>query len=147
MEMILGIFAKLGVDYTIAIQFAIVTLLFVILKMLFLNKLKEVLSTREEKTTKLETEANKKMNQALEASALYKNKMDKCYSDAQEYFVSKKNEINTREKEKLDSYEYHVSTEFEKKKVEYVKNVHEKKEVLMARSGELANNLVDKMIH
>lgn len=147
MEMVLGIFTKLGVDSTIIYQFVIVAVLFTMLKALFLNRLKEVLSLREERTTKLEVEANKKMNQAQELSNLYRSKMDKCFSDAQEFFRIKKIEIYNSEKEKMDAFEFHVSTEFEKKREDYIKSVYAKKDSVMSHADELSKELMNKLTH
>ncbi len=147
MEMILGIFTKLGVDSTIFYQFAVVVVLFFILKTLFLNKLKEVILLREERTTKLEIEANKKMNQAQELSAQYKTKMDKCFNDAQIFFREKQSAIYSSEKEKVDAFEFHMSTEFQKKKEEYISGLQAKKDLVMAQADDLTQELTNKLTY
>ena len=67
MDMIIGIFQKLGVDQSVFYQFAIFIVLSQLFVHLLFNKLQFVLQTRESKTTKLRCEAGEKFKEAEQA--------------------------------------------------------------------------------
>lgn len=57
-DMVGSILTQVGVDKTSLYQMAVVIIVFIMAKFLFLNKLQEVLETRQEKTVKLESQAD-----------------------------------------------------------------------------------------
>ena len=77
MDMILAIFTKLGADSSIVHQFIVVIALFVLFKIVFLDKLLFVLDLRESKTTKLEHEANEKFATSEKLAEKYNKKSDR----------------------------------------------------------------------
>lgn len=147
MDLILSVFQKLHVDHTVFVQFGILIILFLVLKVIFFNKLQFVLELRESKTTKLEDNANKTFTEAETLSKKYKDEVDKAYVQAQEKYNKRKTEILERERDAVKSAESEINKDVE---VERAKNVAEldskKKEVLDNADG-LAKNLVEKFVN
>ena len=144
--MILNVFTKLGVDQTIFYQFAIVVVLYFVLKNLFFNKLKEVIVLREEKTTKLEGEANAKLQESQRMADSYKAKMDKIYLESQEKFRERKSKLAYEEKEKLDSFEDKLQHDYETHMHKLSDEMKMKKADAFKKTEELSHSLVNKLI-
>lgn len=144
--MILNVFTKLGVDQTIFYQFAIVVVLYFILKNLFFNKLKEVIVLREDKTTKLEGQANAKLQQSQKMADNYKSKMDKIYLESQEKFRERKSKLAHEEKEKLDHFEDKLQNDYETQMHKLSDEMKVKKADAFKKTEELSHSLVNKLI-
>ena len=81
MDKVIQIFTQLGVDSTIFAQFAIFTALFFILKYVWFNKLLKVIELRELSTTKRESQANDKFNEAEKIAQKYDDEIFKRRSN------------------------------------------------------------------
>ena len=94
MEIIESLFERLQIDLTIVTtQFVIICILYFILDFLFFKKLLFVLQHRENKTTKLEEEANKKLDEAEVLANEYNGKIEKINSEVYKDTQSKKHLI------------------------------------------------------
>ena len=146
MELILDVFKKLNVDQTVFIQFAILVVIFFLLKSLFFSKLQFVLELRESKTTKLEENANKKFSEAENLSVKYKKEIDNVYLSAQEKFHEKKTEILKSEKETIKRKEGELDQLAEEKRKLFTEEIESKSVDILKNADELATSLVNKIV-
>jgi F-type H+-transporting ATPase subunit b len=147
MDLVLSVFKKLNVDQTVFIQFAILVVLFFLLKVIFFNKLQFVLELRESKTTKLEDNANKTFSEAESLSQKYKEEIDKTYVEAQEKYNKRKTEILDREKQNIKIAENQINQEVEQDRAQFVAELDSKKKEVLNNADSLAKNLVDKFVN
>lgn len=147
MDLVLSVFKKLNVDQTVFIQFAILVVLFFLLKVIFFNKLQFVLELRESKTTKLEDNANKTFSEAESLSKKYKDKIDKAYVEAQEKYNKRKSEILEREKQNIKTAENQIGQEVDQERAKFVAELDSKRKEVLGNADSLAKNLVDKFVN
>jgi len=147
MDLVLSVFKKLNVDQTVFIQFAILVVLFFLLKVIFFNKLQFVLELRESKTTKLEDNANKTFSEAESLSQKYKDEIDKAYVEAQEKYNKRKLEILDREKQNIKTAENQISQEVDQERTKFVAELDSKRKEVLDNADSLAKNLVDKFVN
>lgn len=147
MDLVLSVFKKLNVDQTVFIQFAILVVLFFLLKVIFFNKLQFVLELRESKTTKLEDNANKTFSEAESLSQKYKEKIDKAYVEAQEKYNKRKTEILDREKQNIKTAENQINQVVEQERAQFVAELDSKRKEVLNNADSLAKNLVDKFVN
>jgi len=145
MDMVIGIFQQLGVDASVFPIFAVIVIMFFILKPLFFNKLQFVLELREEKTTKLSGDASETLKKAQELSDTYRDKISEAHVQAQSNFSKKKSTILQQEKLKYKTVEERVNKHIDEKRIEFTKEVELKKLVALKEVDVLADNLVDKL--
>ncbi len=145
MDTILVIINALKIDKTALIQFGILLVLFNILAPMFFKKLQEVLEKREGKTTKLENHAHAVYKQAEELADQYKAKIEKTHSDSQLHTQKKKSDVMNKERDQLKSAEEKINSEYDERKNKILKDLSEKRTVVMAEADKLAGNLVEKL--
>lgn len=147
MDMIIGIFQKLGVDQSIFYQFAIFIVLFAALKAVFFNKLLFVLQTRESKTTKLDHQAGDKFKEAEKLSEKFETEIQKASEEAHQSMSEMKNsnlkKIQADQKEK----ELKVLANYEEQKKAVIAEVEAKRDAVLKSSNELSENLVNKLVN
>ena len=147
MDMIIGIFQKLGVDQSIFYQFAIFIVLFAALKAVFFNKLLFVLQTRESKTTKLDHQAGDKFKEAEKLSEKFETEIQKANEEAHQNMSELKNsnlkKIHADQKEK----ETKVLANYEEQKKAVIAEVEAKRDAVLQNSKELSENLVNKLVN
>jgi len=85
MDTFLAVFTSLGVDSSLLIQIIIIAIAFFASKLLFLNQLQFILENREEKTIKLENNADENMNKVTKMMSDYKQKTDSAMKEASDY--------------------------------------------------------------
>ncbi|MDO9181334.1 MAG: hypothetical protein Q7U04_02955 [Bacteriovorax sp.] len=146
MDTILIILKALKIDQTVLIQFGILLVFFNILAPLLFKKIQAVLELRENKTTKLESNAHNIYKKAEELAEQYKAKVEKTHQDSQSISQKKKNDILNKEKEIIKAEETKITSEYEDRKTKIQKELAEKRTIVMAEADKLANNLVDKLI-
>src|SRR5574343_279745 len=100
MDMILNVLQRLQIDSTIIPTFFIVILFYLLINFIFFKPLLSVIVTREQKTTKLEEEANAKSATANQMMNEYKQKLENAYIEAQKVIKTKKSEVIKAEREK-----------------------------------------------
>jgi F0F1-type ATP synthase membrane subunit b/b' len=145
MDTIVIILQALKIDKTVLIQFGFLFVFFNLLAPLFFNKIQEILEYRENKTTKLESHAHAVYKQAEELAEQYKAKVEKTHQDSQTTSYKKKSEVLNAERDLLKKAEEQLNTEYEERKSKIVKEVLEKRSVVMADAEKLAGNLVEKL--
>jgi F-type H+-transporting ATPase subunit b len=139
------IITALKIDKTVFIQFGILFVFFNLLAPLFFNRIKAVLEFREGKTTKLENHAHAVYKQAEELAEQYKARVEKTHTDSQLITQKKKNDILKSESDLVKLAEDKLNSEYEERKSKILKEMSEKRAVVMAQADQLAGNLVEKL--
>lgn len=145
MDTIVIILKSLKIDQTVIIQFILFVVFFNVIAPLLFRKIQEVLDHRDSKTTKLETHAHHVYKQAEELQEQYKNKIEKTHQESQSVAQKKKAEIVSNEREILKSEEEKINSDYEARKAKVIKEMAEKRNVIMAEAEKLSANLVDKL--
>lgn len=145
MNTIVIILTALKIDQTVLIQFGILLVLFNMIAPLFFRKIQAILEIRENKTTKLESNAHHVYKKADDLAEQYKAKVEKTHQDSQDISQKKKSEIMNRERDILKSEEDKLSSEYEARKAKMQKEISEKRSAVMAEAEKLAGNLVEKL--
>lgn len=145
METIQAIFSQLGANGSVINQLVIVFALFLISKYIFFNKLQFVIENREEKTTKLEMNADETFEKANKLAEKYKQKVEAAHLKAQQLVNEKKSEIAAKERETLKKTETEVTSYIETSKAQIKKDIDSKRNEILAESNHLAGMLVDKL--
>lgn len=148
MKIIEGLFQRLHIDLTVvATQFVIICLLYFILDFLFFKKLLFVLQHREDKTTKLEEAAIKKLNEAEILASEYNGKIEEINSEVYKDIQSKKHLIEEKEKENLKKAEMQINSEIEKQRKQIMNEISEKREDVFQNQKQLSESFVEKLIN
>ena len=145
MDIIIGIFTSLGVDETIFTQFAIVIVIYFILKYTFFTKLQFVIEMRIAKTTGLETDANKKFAEADEIADKYRNEIEITQAEGQKVFSERKSQIISKERDRYKKHESEVLAEAEKTRSENLKFIDQHRELVFSKKKNLGDELVSKI--
>ena len=93
MDQLTQMLSQLGIDNTFYYQFVLVIILFPISCFVLFNKLLFVIENREEKTTKLESQADGKFEKVKELEEKYNERLEEAYSQAQQNLNTSKNKI------------------------------------------------------
>lgn len=145
MDLVLGIFNQLGANQSIWYQLAIFVGMFIASKYLFFNHLQEVIEKREEKTVKLEGNADKQLEQVNEMSKTYKEKMTSARKEAKNKLVEEKAVITKKFEAVYREKELEINSYVEKSRKEAQEEIDSKKEEVFAQADSLANELVQKL--
>ncbi len=145
MNQLIAVFQQLGVDATIFQQFAIFVIFFAIIKVLLFDKLQFVIELRENKTTKLASLANKKLQDADRLAKEYREKMSEANKLAQDSYKVAKNEIIIRERKKYQEAQKEIIGEMERERKIFETQLNEKRSSILSQADSLANELVNKL--
>ncbi len=145
MDTILVILNALKIDKTVIIQFILLLVFFNTIAPILFNRIQKVLDLREGKTTKLESNAHAVYKKSEELAEQYKAKVEKTHQDSQLEINKKKSEVLNKERELIKSAEEKISAEYEERKAKILKEISEKRAVVMAEADKLAGNLVEKL--
>lgn len=145
MNTIVTILNSLKIDNTFIVQFVLFMVFFNIIAPLLFRRLQAVLDLRDSKTTKLESHAHHVYKQADDLAEQYKGSIEKTHQDAQLVATKKKNEILNKEREIFVSAEEKMSGEYDGKRSSLLKEIAEKRTVVMAEASVLSNTLVEKL--
>jgi F0F1-type ATP synthase membrane subunit b/b' len=146
METFTAIFTQLGVDSSLVPQFVIILVVFVIAHFLFLGKLQNVIETREEKTVKLESNADETIEKVQRMQNEYKIKIEEANRAALKEASEKKQNITQKYTDQYKQTEKEVNTFVDQTRNEFTKEVAGNKEKYMAEAETLAQSLVQKII-
>jgi F-type H+-transporting ATPase subunit b len=145
MDTILNIFTSLGADKTFFHQLALVIIFYFALKMSLFSKLQEVLDLRENKTTKLDGNANKKFAEAEELSLKYKSELDKANQEAFSVISKQRNESQNIQKTKVKEVEAKLNAEVDEKRKEFMAELEVHKTNILKEADSLSGELVNKI--
>mgnify|MGYP001039079371 FL=1 len=145
MDTFLNIFKSLGADFTFFYQLALVLVFYFVLKYSLFGKLQEVLELRENKTTKLEGNANKKFAEAEELAQKYKAELSKANQEAFTFLSDKKNNALDVQKSKLKEVENQLNIQVEAKRKEFMAELEVHKSNVLKEADSLSGDLVNKL--
>ncbi|OIQ18330.1 MAG: hypothetical protein BM556_08700 [Bacteriovorax sp. MedPE-SWde] len=146
MDAILNIFKSLDINQTFFIQFALISILYLVMRSLLFGKLQEVLDLREERTTKMEDGAADKLTKAEKLAKEYKEKIDNARSEAFKVITSHKDTVIARETTKVKEHEAKLEAEANSKRSEFEKEIESKKDAIMKEADSLSQELVTKIV-
>ncbi len=145
MEMVLGIFGQLGADKTLWYQFAIVVVMYLLSKHLFFEHLQNVIETREEKTVKLEGNAEKQFDEINKLSGEYKEKINSANKEAKLKLDENKKQIAKDLESKYRGEEKTINDYIESSRKDIEADLAQKKDQLLSEAETLSNSLVQKI--
>lgn len=146
METFTAIFTQLGVDSSLVPQFVIIVVSFIIAHFLFLGKLQNVLETREEKTVKLESNADETIEKVHRMQAEYKAKLDEANRSALKTATEKKQKIAQKYADQYKQTEKEVNAYVDQSRNDFTREVEGNKDKYMAEADSLAQSLVQKIL-
>ncbi|MEE2671166.1 MAG: ATP synthase F0 subunit B [Bdellovibrionota bacterium] len=145
MDLVLNILKQLGADNSFVYQLAVIVVVFIIAKFLFLDHLQAVIERREAKTVKLEGDAEKQFDEINKIQDEYKQKIQTASKEVREKLTAHKSEIIKKEEARYRSNEAEINTYIEKTRSEVEAEINEKKEEVLKEADKLATNLVKKL--
>ena len=145
MDIVLGIFTKLGVDSSFLYQCIIVTIMVFACKFLVFGHMQNIIEGREEKTVGKSGSADKKLAEVGQIQAEYKEKIDAANKSAKAKMDELKSEIVKREETKYREHETEINSFIEKSKKEIEADIQAKKESVLSEAEKLSNSLVEKI--
>jgi len=146
METFTAIFTQLGVDSSLVPQFVIILVVFVIAQFLFLGKLQDVIETREEKTVKLESNADETIEKVQKMQVEYKAKIEEANRSALKSSTEKKQHIVQKYTDQYKQTEKEVNAYVDQSRNEFSKEVEANKDKYLSEADSLAQSLVQKII-
>lgn len=145
MEILQNIYADLGGDNSLVIQFIVVMVLFVSLRYIFFNKLQYVIENRENKTVKQEQLAEETFEKAAELKRKYKERINISHQKAQKFLSEKNKNIVTEENIVYRKIEAELDEYISNARVDVVKEVEERRKIVLMEAAPLAEKLVEKI--
>ena len=145
MDLVLKILVQLGADQSFFYQLGIILGVFVIARFLFIDHLQAVIEKREDKTVKLEGDAEKQFDEINKIQDEYKQKIQVASKEMRTKLESNKNEIIKKQEARYRENEAEINAYLDKTRAELEAEVNEKKEEVMAEADKLAANLVKKL--
>lgn len=146
METFTAIFTQLGVDSSLVPQFLIILMSFVIAHFLFLGKLQNVLETREEKTVKLESNADETIEKVHRMQAEYKSKIEEANRSALKFSTEKKQRVSQKYSDHYKQTEKEINAYVDQSRNDFTNEVAGNKDKYLAEADSLAQSLVNKIL-
>ena len=146
METFTAIFTQLGVDSSLVPQFLIILAAFIIAQFLFLGKLQSVIETREEKTVKLESNADETIEKVQKMQADYKSKIENANRSAMKVSSEKKQKIVQKFTDQYKQTEKEVNAFVDQSRNDFKKEVEGNKSPYLAEADSLSQTLVQKIL-
>jgi len=146
METFTAIFTQLGVDSSLVPQFVIILVAFIIAQFLFLGKLQSVIETREEKTVKLESNADETIEKVQKMQAEYKSKVENANREALKITTEKKQKLVQKYTDQYKQTEKEVNAFVDQSRNDFKKEVEGNKGAYLAEADSLSQTLVQKIL-
>ncbi|MCY4524202.1 MAG: hypothetical protein OXB84_05650 [Halobacteriovoraceae bacterium] len=147
MDAFLGIFSKLGVDYTIFIQLIIFIGIYFALKEVLFDRLLEVLRFREDKTEILQKKAEEKQIKADKLAGEYREKINAVHSEIQKQWEQEEKEMESSQRDVWKKEEDSLNRKIEVRRQELESWMKKNKEAVKIQIDPLAKKLLDKLVH
>ena len=145
MNEVIAVFNKLGADITIFYQFGIFFIFYMILKMVFFNKLQFILEIRDNKTIKLKDHADKKFEKARKLEEEYLLKMRYVQTQAYKDLCQNKEVILREQKAILGKAREDVERNVQKKIQKFQRDSDVKQSHVLSHVKEFSNKLVKRI--
>lgn len=146
METFTAIFTQLGVDSSLVPQFVIILVAFIISQFLFLGKLQSVIETREEKTVKLESNADETIEKVQKMQVDYKSKIENANREALKITTEKKQKLVQKYTDQYKQTEKEVNAFVDQSRNDFKKEVEGNKGAYLAEADSLSQTLVQKIL-
>ncbi len=146
METFTAIFTQLGVDSSLVPQFVIILVAFIIAQFLFLGKLQSVIETREEKTVKLESNADETIEKVQKMQAEYKSKVENANREALKITTEKKQKLVQKYTDQYKQTEKEVNAFVDQSRNDFKKEMEANKGAYFAEADSLSQTLVQKIL-
>jgi F0F1-type ATP synthase membrane subunit b/b' len=146
METFTAIFTQLGVDSSLVPQFVIILVAFIIAQFLFLGKLQSVIETREEKTVKLESNADETIEKVQKMQVDYKSKIENANREALKITTEKKQKLVQKYTDQYKQTEKEVNAFVDQSRNDFKKEVEGNKGAYLAEADSLSQTLVQKIL-
>jgi F0F1-type ATP synthase membrane subunit b/b' len=146
METFTAIFTQLGVDSSLVPQFIIILVAFIISQFLFLGKLQSVIETREEKTIKLESNADETIEKVQKMQADYRAKVEGANRSSLKVSTEKKQKIVQKYTDQYKQTEKEVNAFVDQSRNDFKKDVEGNKTAYLAEADSLSQTLVQKIL-
>lgn len=146
MDALAAIFKQLGADISFYYQFAIFTVFFFVLKPILFNKVQEVVELRENKTTKLDSNADSKYEEAEELSKQYDERVKSVNTEAFDKFNSKKNQAQEEKNSLINTKRAELDKVYDEKRAALLKEVGEKRSEVLDKAQGLSEELLNKLV-
>ena len=136
---------SLEIDQSFFVQFAIVLFIFFTLKTFLFDKLLEVITTREEKTTGLLNKSKEKQDVAKELSEKIELELSSTKTELSNEIKSVKNQLILQKEKEYSDLEAKLESEYATKLGDYKKELSSNFESLKNQTDNLASDLVNKI--
>jgi F0F1-type ATP synthase membrane subunit b/b' len=146
MDQVVSIFAQLGVDQSVFKLFALVVILFIVIKFMLMTKLQFIIEKREEKTVKLEGSADSTFEKIQKLNEEYKAKIQTVQIEAQKIFNEEKESITRKNDTVYKNIEKEMESFLNNSRKEMEKDINDRRNEVLSKSNELADQLVNKLI-
>jgi F-type H+-transporting ATPase subunit b len=146
METFTAIFTQLGVDSSLVPQFIIILVAFIIAQFLFLGKLQSVIEIREEKTVKLESNADETIEKVQKMQFEYKSKIENANRSALKVSTEKKQKLVQKYTDQYKQTEKEVNAFVDQSRNDFKKEVEGNKSAYLAEADSLSQTLVQKIL-
>lgn len=146
MDQVVSIFAQLGVDQSVFKLFALVVILFIVIKFMLMTKLQFIIEKREEKTVKLEGSADSTFEKIQKLNEEYKAKIQTVQIEAQKIFNEEKESITRKNDAVYKNIEKEMESFLNNSRKEMEKDINDRRNEVLSKSNELADQLVNKLI-
>lgn len=146
MEKVAHILQSLSIDEAFFYQFAVLMVIFFALHFLFFERLGEVIRLREDKTTRLNNSAEKKLIEGERLAALYREKVNKAKQKSQEIFNRHKKTILEEGEKSLKEEKKEIALGFKGQEEEIKKELAKLEEMSLKKVDSLAKELTEKII-
>jgi F0F1-type ATP synthase membrane subunit b/b' len=145
MDLVLNILVQLGADKSLVAQLVIIIVMFILAKVLFLDHLQNIIERREEKTVKLEGDAEKQLDEINKIQDEYKAKIQSASKEMRSKLEASKSEITKKEEARYRESEKEINAYIEKTRSEVTAEINEKKNEVLSEAEKLASSLVNKI--
>ncbi|MBD66931.1 MAG: hypothetical protein CME62_17140 [Halobacteriovoraceae bacterium] len=145
MDILLKVFTDLGANQTLFIQFLVVLIMYLLSKLVFINRMHKILDARDDKTSKLEGSADKQFDEIKKLQDEYKTKIHTANKEINSRIEDRKNDIAKSNEAQFRAKEQEINAYIEESKKEVQENINDKREQVMGDAEQLAQSLVQKI--
>ncbi|MBF0367583.1 MAG: hypothetical protein HQK50_18555 [Oligoflexia bacterium] len=145
MGQVLDILQRLGVDQSFYYQLAIIFFMLLACKFLLLDLLLKVIRQREEKTVKLEVDANQKLAKSEQFLKQYDEGIDQTYREIKKMVYEKRREIAFGQKSILKKADEEIKLKIDKERATFSEKIQAMKEQNKGEIKGLMDSFLEKM--
>ena len=145
MDHLVAILNQLGADSTAFYQFGLFLLLYLALKAACLGKLQFVLETRENKTVKLEKQANEKFQRSERLMGEYQDKVTSIQAELSQSSREHRARILKAQEDTLARAQGDHEARMEEERAQFQRELQGRRADILKASGPLARDLLERI--